>query len=150
MISRTSPHLSKTYQSANRWKTLKLSNLIVLLLHLPSLPHNRSVNKSKIFHFILLHIHCFQLSIVASTPKDISDVDGQKIQELKSKRYVFNIKDKLVKILTICCSRAELISSLQSEERERQWHYTQLELISQKIRNIPLTSAQSVSTFYVY
>ena len=43
-------------------------------------------------------------------------------------------------------SRAEVISSLQGEERERQWHYTQLELISQKIRNIPLTSAQSVST----
>ena len=100
MISRTSPHLSKTYQSANRWKTVKLNNLIVLLLHLPSLPHNRyEINKSKIFHFI--HIHCFQLSIVASTPKDISDVDGQKIQELKSKRYVFNIKDKLEDILTI-------------------------------------------------
>ena len=42
--------------------------------------------------------------------------------------------------------RSDLISSLQAEERERQWHYTQLELISQKIRNIPLTSAQSVST----
>ena len=42
--------------------------------------------------------------------------------------------------------RTDLISSLQAEERESQWHYTQLELISQKIRNIPLTSAQSVST----
>ncbi len=42
--------------------------------------------------------------------------------------------------------RSDLISILQAEERERQWHYTQLELISQKIRNIPLTSAQSVST----
>ena len=41
--------------------------------------------------------------------------------------------------------RTELIFSLQSDERERQWHYTQLELISQKIRAIPLTSAQSVS-----
>ena len=41
--------------------------------------------------------------------------------------------------------RSELIFSLQSDERERQWHYTQLELISQKIRAIPLTSAQSVS-----
>ena len=61
---------------------------------------SQQVEKGNIFHFILLHIHCFQLSIVASTPKDISDVDGQKIQELKSKRYVFKIKDKLVKILT--------------------------------------------------
>ena len=48
--------------------------------------------------------------------------------------------------VTMSVSRAEVISSLQGEERERQWHYTQLELISQKIRNIPLTSAQSVST----
>ena len=49
-------------------------------------------------------------------------------------------------MVTMSVSRAEVISSLQGEERERQWHYTQLELISQKIRNIPLTSAQSVST----
>ena len=49
-------------------------------------------------------------------------------------------------MVSMSVSRAEVISSLQGEERERQWHYTQLELISQKIRNIPLTSAQSVST----
>jgi hypothetical protein len=46
--------------------------------------------------------------------------------------------------------RAELISSLQTDERERQWHYTQLELISQKIRAIPLTSAQSVSNAQLF
>lgn len=42
--------------------------------------------------------------------------------------------------------REELIGELQSEERERQWHYTQLELISQKLRSLPLTSSLSVST----
>jgi len=67
-----------------------------------------------------------QASHVTSTPKEVADVDKKKIKELKAKR-------------------AELISSLQTDERERQWHYTQLELISQKIRGIPLTSAQSYS-----
>ena len=43
-------------------------------------------------------------------------------------------------------SREDLIAELQSEERERQWHYTQLELISQKLRSLPLTSSLSVST----
>ena len=42
--------------------------------------------------------------------------------------------------------REELIASLQAEEQERQWYYTQLELIAQKIRNIPLSSLHSVST----
>ena len=42
--------------------------------------------------------------------------------------------------------REDLIAELQSEERERQWHYTQLELISQKLRSLPLTSSLSVST----
>ena len=44
------------------------------------------------------------------------------------------------------CPREQLITCLQTEERERQWHYTQLELISQKIRSLPLTSSLSVST----
>ena len=47
------------------------------------------------------------------------------------------------------CPREQLITCLQTEERERQWHYTQLELISQKIRSLPLTSSLSVSTFPV-
>ena len=44
------------------------------------------------------------------------------------------------------CLREQLISCLQTEERERQWHFTQLELISQKIRSLPLTSSLEVST----
>ena len=40
--------------------------------------------------------------------------------------------------------RAELIASLQADERERQWHYTQLELISAKLRCLPLTTGNSI------
>jgi hypothetical protein len=32
--------------------------------------------------------------------------------------------------------REELINSLQTDEQEKQWHYTQLELIAQKIRHL--------------
>ena len=49
-------------------------------------------------------------------------------------------------IMLLLMFREELIASLQAEEQERQWYYTQLELIAQKIRNIPLSSLHSVST----
>ena len=69
-------------------------------------------------------------SKVTSTPKELDADDkddlDKKIKELKEKRE-------------------ELIASLQADERERQWHYTQLELISQKTRSIHLTSSQSYS-----
>jgi len=66
---------------------------------------------------------------LTSTPKEQRQ-EGEKLQRLTELRK----------------RREDLIAELQSEERERQWHYTQLELISQKLRSLPLTSSLSVST----
>ncbi|XP_023332204.1 adenomatous polyposis coli protein [Eurytemora carolleeae] len=74
-------------------------------------------------------------SCVTSTPKEFGG--GQTIKgpsgNSRSKTELLQKK------------REELIASLQAEEQERQWYYTQLELIAQKIRNIPLSSLHSYS-----
>jgi hypothetical protein len=41
--------------------------------------------------------------------------------------------------------REELINSLQTDEQEKQWHYTQLELIAQKIRHVVIFFGQNRS-----
>jgi len=65
-------------------------------------------------------------SLITSTPKISLETGSLSLEKLKEKRE-------------------QIISSLQSDERERQWHYSQLELISQKIRSIPLSSVHSYS-----
>jgi hypothetical protein len=67
-------------------------------------------------------------SCVTSTPKDQTSEPNKTatVQELKQKRE-------------------ELLERLQSEEQERRWYYSQLQLIAQKISSIPPTSPNSVS-----
>jgi len=46
--------------------------------------------------------------------------------------------DSPLRLANLRQKREELLSSLQTEEQEKQWHYTQLELIAQTIRHIPM------------
>lgn len=64
----------------------------------------------------------------------------------KMNRYLKSLFGTMTFLIKLLMFREELIASLQAEEQERQWYYTQLELIAQKIRNIPLSSLHSVST----
>ena len=49
----------------------------------------------------------------------------------------------------IYLSREEVLGKLQSEEQERRWYYSQLQLIAQKISSIPPTDPNSVSLIYL-
>ncbi len=79
----------------------------------------------------------FYRSCVSSTPKDIPNQSSEpktlpeKVQQLKA-------------------LREDLLSRLQSEEQERRWYYSQLQLIAQKISSIPPTSPNSVSNFALF
>jgi len=83
-----------------------------------------------------------------STPRHLGDTSSTSSRHLgdNSSSTSRNLGERQAKLQELGRHREELIGELQSEERERQWHYTQLELISQKLRSLPLTSSLSVST----
>jgi hypothetical protein len=75
-------------------------------------------------------------SCVSSTPKDIPNQSSEP--------KTLPEKGQQLKAL-----REDLLSRLQSEEQERRWYYSQLQLIAQKISSIPPTSPNSVC-FFLY